>query len=174
MEYKSEIVQSLFNITGQTVRNWTNEFSDFLSDDAVGGENKHRVFTEDDLSVFALISELKAKRLNTDDIKATLATGNRGEIPDTTGIVPVDTALKITRLESQMLQYKYNYETALEEIDQLKLEKARLEGELKSLSTVREQLADEHEKRDSLMREIGKLEARLEFEQERRKEDDTD
>lgn len=172
MEYKSEIVQSLYNITGQTVRNWSNEYSDFLSDDAVGGENKHRVFTEDDLKVFALIVELKAKRLNTDDIKATLATGNRGEVPNTTGIIPVDTALKITRLESQILQYKQNYDHALEEIEQLKLDKARLEGELKSLSTVRNQLAEEHEKRDKLMREIGKLEARLEFEREMRENKD--
>ncbi len=168
MEYKSEIVQALFNITGQTVRNWSSEFGSFLSEHAVGGDNKHRVFTEGDLTVFALISELKAKRMSTDDIHATLATGNRGELPDniTTGIVPVDTAIKISRLESEVSHYKHNYEHALSEIEQLKLEKARLEGELTSLSTVRQQLSDEHEKRDKLMREIGELEARLEFERE--------
>ena len=169
MEYKSEIVQALFNITGQTVRNWATEFASFLSDDAVGGDNKHRIFTQDDLTVFALISELKAKRMSTDDILATLATGNRGELPEniTTGIVPVDTAIKITRLESEVELYKQSYEKSLIELQQLKLDKARLEGELSSLSVVRDQLAEEHTKRDALMREIGKLEAKLEMIQDK-------
>lgn len=81
--FTSKHIQALFKIAPQTVRNWSGEFSQYLSATAGGGEGWRR-YTMDDLAVFSLIKELSDKGQRYPDIHATLKTGQRGAIPSIT------------------------------------------------------------------------------------------
>ena len=79
--YKNKEIQSLFNISADTVRVWSEEFSTYLSPLATPGTGKHRVFTDEDLQVFALISDLRSHDMSYEEIHAALQSGQRGDLP---------------------------------------------------------------------------------------------
>src|SRR3954454_4310661 len=81
MEYKSSHVQRLFTVSPETVRNWSEEFGEYLSVTATPGTGRHRLFTHEDIEVFALVAELKDKGLTYTDIHAALQNNQRGEVP---------------------------------------------------------------------------------------------
>jgi DNA-binding transcriptional MerR regulator len=81
--FTSKHIQALFKIAPQTVRNWSGEFSQYLSATAGGGEGWRR-YTIDDLAVFSLIKELSDKGQRYPDIHTTLRTGQRGTVPSIT------------------------------------------------------------------------------------------
>src|SRR5215207_3277821 len=110
MDYKSSHVQKLFNVSPETVRNWSEEFGQYLSVTATPGGGRHRLFTQDDMEVFALVAELKEKGLTYTDIHAALQNNQRGEIP------------QMLVSQVQELQLALQYDQAQEMV-------ARLEGE---------------------------------------------
>ncbi len=80
-KYQSRHVQTLYKVSNETVRTWSEEFAKHLSPTANPGSGKHRHFTEDDLAVFALISEMKAQGSTYADIHLSLENDQRGEVP---------------------------------------------------------------------------------------------
>ncbi len=80
--YNSRHIAALFNVTGETVRVWAEEFAQYFSPTATPGKGRHRSFSEDDLEVFALIAELKEQGQTFNDIQGALANGQRGTPPN--------------------------------------------------------------------------------------------
>ena len=76
-------ISKLLQVNEQTVRRWGAEFSEYLSIHANPDKGKTRLFTDDDLAVFALAADMtRSAKSSYDDIRASLAAGERGVIPD--------------------------------------------------------------------------------------------
>ena len=73
MELQPADVARWLDISTSTVRVWSREFSDYLSDSAVGGDGKHRVYSTDDVQRMAFIRSLRKAGNSTADIRETLA-----------------------------------------------------------------------------------------------------
>lgn len=143
--YSATQVATIFNTVRETVRNWAIEFENELSPTANPGGGRQRAFTDSDLEIVALISEMKGQGKLYADIHAALANGQRGQVPNiNAAIVPVDTSKALT-------------------IDQLRGDLAATQDELKKVSgqllEARQQRDAALEKVDKLNREIGRLEA---------------
>jgi DNA-binding transcriptional MerR regulator len=91
-------IARLFRVSGQTVRQWSIEFAEHLSPTANPGRNRTRNYTEDDLAVFALIAEMKARGRVYHDIHTALSIGQRGEIPSP------ETIQRRNRFEEELLK----------------------------------------------------------------------
>jgi DNA-binding transcriptional MerR regulator len=78
----SKQVADIFGFAESTVRNWSEEFAEYLSPTATPGNRKKRDFMPEDLAVFALVSELKQKKATYEDIHIALKMGQRGTPPE--------------------------------------------------------------------------------------------
>ncbi len=126
------------------------EFAKYLSPTATPGKNKHRLFTEEDMQVFSLVSELKQQGLTYEDIHAALKNGTRGKPPslpaeDVQAIVSTDREHQLSA-ENEFLQRSL----------------AKVQQELMQVSALREEMQQIKEKNI-------RLEAQLEIVQEREK-----
>ena len=54
-------IKDLFDISHQTVRRWTDEFESYLSTNATPPSGQMRLFTDDDVRVFATGSKTEVK-----------------------------------------------------------------------------------------------------------------
>lgn len=75
-------VSQAFNVSKQTARYWAAEFAQHLDPGATPAKNKPRQFTEGDMSVFALVAQLREENASYADIHAALSAGERGEMPE--------------------------------------------------------------------------------------------
>lgn len=91
-------IARLFRVSGQTVRQWSIEFAEHLSPTANPGRNRTRSYTEDDLAVFALIADMKARGRVYHDIHTALSIGQRGELPSQ------ETIRRRNRFEEELLK----------------------------------------------------------------------
>jgi DNA-binding transcriptional MerR regulator len=134
-------VAALFQYSESTIRNWSVEFVEYFSTDAQGaGRSRH--FVDEDLTVFALIAQMKRTGYTFDDIHASLAAGQRADPPPKDGLLPVPVGIlnELTRLRDQVALLQ----TTQEENMALKIRIAQLEAELK------------------VQREMGRMEGELE------------
>jgi DNA-binding transcriptional MerR regulator len=95
--YSSQHVATLYNITVETVRSWSEEFNDYLSPTANPGHRRTRLFSPDDMEVFALISQMKQQGQTFNDIHASLQAGQRGQPPE----LPPDTVQSVVIAERE-------------------------------------------------------------------------
>jgi len=70
-----------YNVTPQTVRNWTSRYADYLSAGANPPTGQTRQFSDADLGTFDLIARMRQGNQAFDSIEAALAAGDRGEPP---------------------------------------------------------------------------------------------
>lgn len=152
-KYQNRHIQNIFNVSAPTVRNWATDFADYLSPSANPPANKTRYFTDDDLRVLATVARLRDEKRNTDEIIEQLNTGILDEPPievpiELIDITASDVGLKLIR-----------------EIEQMRID---IEN-LKSGDAEKQNLVDEIAR---LNRLVGRLEARLEIEQEKNKSKD--
>lgn len=176
MEYTSRDVTEFFNITHETVRVWSNEFARHLSPGATPGDGRHRRFTQDDIRVFSLVSELKARRMTFMDIHASLDAGQRGDLPskDEVGIVVAEYQQKMMALQALLQDVRRERDELLEKLRPAEDENIRLRTELQAIRTMLEkrveELTDElkstreqaNQELRTLYREIARLEVRRE------------
>ena len=89
--------------SGQTIRNWTEEFAEYLSPLATV-EGRHRVYSRDDLAVLVLIQDMRDSGFRPSEIGEALARGERGEVPelDVQSLVTMDKELTVKRLEVEL------------------------------------------------------------------------
>lgn len=87
----------LFNCSHQTIKNWTKDFSEWLSPTAQPDAGRKRVFTEMDVRTFELVHRLKGEGKFNEDIKAALGAGQIGNMPEIPAQLsaPQNTALAI-------------------------------------------------------------------------------
>lgn len=168
--YKSTDVQKLFGISHETVRRWAEEFQQYLSPDATPGTGKHRVFNDDDLEVMALIADMRRKNRSPEDIAAALATGQRGDIPDSLEARELDLRaslqVQIAQREIETLQLQLN--EAQQDAQQWRDKAQRLQGQLDAMQSQiaagrGDELTTARKQIEELNREIGKLQAMLEL-----------
>lgn len=81
-QFTASELASLFSVSEQTIRHWSNEFKDYLSPRANPGTKRVRAYTEEDLAVLALVAEMKSRGQVYQDIHVALASGQRGQLPD--------------------------------------------------------------------------------------------
>lgn len=168
VHYRSKHVSTIFNISHETVRTWSNEFGEYLSPTARPGARKQRLFTKDDMSVFSLVSELKKQGMTFDEIHASLKNGERGELPtidpsEVQAIVSSDSenrlALEVERMQHGLVEAHKALTVAqkqLKEMDAVKTENTRLKAQLES--------EEKHykETRERLEKQISELTKRVE------------
>ncbi len=148
MEYTSRHAVILYKVTAETIRSWTEEFSDYLSPTANPGKGRHRIFSDEDMQVFAYIQERKKQGAVFDQIHAELANGNRGNIPplppdEIQGLVSDQQerrlSFQVENLQLALNRLKQQYDDALvraNEADELKAKYIQIETELNVIRRV--------------------------------------
>lgn len=164
MRYTTQHVCTLYDVSPQTVRNWTEEFSRYLSVLAVPGKGRNRLFTDDDMRVFSLIASSKDNGAVYEEIHASLASGQRGELPElppdeANALVVSDQQQKILMLSQQALAMQTERDMALAELRKTQEEMIRLNERLQGrddrIQQLDAQLQKLQQRVEELSREIG-------------------
>jgi DNA-binding transcriptional MerR regulator len=171
MNYSTRHICQLFNISPQTTRAWTEEFQEYLSENARPGVGRHRQFTEDDMRVLSLISQMKRDSSATfADIHASLKVGQRGTPP---ALPPSEVeALVLSERESQLIFQLQKLQQTIADLEKERLELLPTRDEALKLRTVletkeariaelTEELKAARDEIRKLDREIGRLESRV-------------
>lgn len=150
--FTTHAVSDLFQVSTQTVLNWSASFANFLSPTATPGTGRRRSFTFDDLKVFALIHDFNKRGYNYEDARLALSAEQRGEIPDTTKAeVTIPSAL-VVQLRDEITNLRMHLRAAESERDK---ERGKVELMEKQL-TEKEQLIR------SLYKQLARHEAQAE------------
>lgn len=143
-------VLELFDISRETVRQWAAEFADYLSPGANPGDRLPRLFTDDDMRVLALVSQMKDEGKRYADVHAALRNGQRAEPPDKPAAqVELTATTRATTLQQQLT-------ALLSERAELLATNANQAGKIELLER---QLAEAQAEIKILNREIGRFEA---------------
>jgi DNA-binding transcriptional MerR regulator len=113
----------LFKVSGQTIRAYCDEFGAYLSPQASPGKGKTKSFTDGDMEVFALISELIGQGKEYPDAHAALMNGQRTPIPDNAFTIAASD-------QPQIIQLQLDLKFAVETVQQKELEVVRLTAQL--------------------------------------------
>jgi DNA-binding transcriptional MerR regulator len=167
MGYNTGHVATIFNVTTETVRNWTVGFSEYLSPTALPGRNKKRTYTFDDMKVLSLVAELKSQGMTNADIHAALQNGQRGVPPalepdEVQAIVSGDRenrlSLEIERMQQALVQSQEALKKAQQDLARLR----KVEDENIRLQTQLEISRIQEEKLETRVKELeAKLEDRV-------------
>ncbi len=77
--YTPKQVGNRLGLSGTTIRNYSRQWSDYLSPSANPEAGQARIYTEDDLAVITTIAALRENQVTTDQIRAALDQGQRLE-----------------------------------------------------------------------------------------------
>ncbi|MBA3871005.1 MAG: hypothetical protein H0X30_17825 [Anaerolineae bacterium] len=131
------------------MKNWSDQLDPWLSVAARPGKNKQRHFDDEDLRVFSLAQEILGKGGKYDEVKAALANGSRGELPETSlTLVP-------SAVSGQVLALRDTVQMMGAEIKRLQSALDEQRGRDRLLE---EKLVAAESKIEKLNREIGRLE----------------
>jgi len=156
--YQTKYLCEVFDISRQTVRIWAAEFAEYLSPGATPEKGQQRNFSDEDMTVFALVHDVKQRGGTYENAHVQLKNGQRGEIPSRTTPVPSEPEVNLTSLRSQLTRLSDQLEIAMKERDDLKIVVAQ-EKALRQRAD--EQYAEAQHKIDELNQEIGRLKASL-------------
>lgn len=178
--YNSRQVAALFGVALETIRNWGSEFQDYLSPLANPGQGRHRKYNPEDLSVFALVRELKEKGLSYTDVHTALRNGERGQPPELApnqvqAIVVSERerrmAVEVQTLQATVMQLQHRLaeaEAAQKEAEELRRKTIVLETRLEErqghheerIADLSRQLEEARKRIEGLLEEGGKQYAR--------------
>jgi len=148
--FTTQSVTKMFKVSHQTVKNWCREFAKYLSLTAQRPDGKKRVFSVEDMQVFALLAEYHKRGFGYDEAHAALTNGQRGELPEKEGeIVPTVPPALLVQLRDEIA-------TRDRIITQLTTERDMERGKVQQL----EKLLEERERKiEQLYRDNARLEA---------------
>lgn len=143
--YTSKDIQERFDITSESVRRWAEEFEEYLSPTANPGFKKTRFFSEEDVKVFALWHEISKRGGTYEDAHAQLKSGQRGEVGQIERQITPRQAMptELEIVQSRMIEFQQKYETAQDEIHQLRDRVARAEQQNNDTQQERERIESE-------------------------------
>lgn len=142
MNYTTGQAMTVFGVSRETIRNWSADFGAFLSKTSKPGKGKSRVFSDEDMSVFALIADLRKQGASQESIISNLQSGQRGQPPhvDATALANSGQHSQVATLQSALTRLSA-------EIDRLKpYENQSIE--------LRGQLMEARQQRDEMKREL--------------------
>lgn len=149
-EFTTPQIARMFDVTDQTVKAWSAEFTIYLSPTASPTKGRKRRFTRTDVEVFALVAEERQKGQTFEEIHAALITNERGKVPAIADELAVVNPTKmIVALKDQMAGLQI-------QIAELHADKSEAEGQVKLL---KEQLADKEQAIRDLYKQVARLEA---------------
>jgi len=158
--YTTKHAQKIFEVkSDQTIRNWIREYQEFFSIDATPGKGVDLQLTEDDMRVLDLIASMRGDRRPSDEIYATLKSGQRGNLPDYT---PEELDLLVRG------DYEKYLSTQVHELN-MKIEQLTQENEelRTALQPVRDKNIQLEAERIALEKHIDDLKLQLDQERER-------
>lgn len=141
-------ISRLFNVAPQTVRTWCEQFGDYLSPTAVPPSGETRIFTNDDLLVLALVADMREALAGYEDIRAALARGERGKLPQ--------------REEEERASDETATALALRYEAQLAFKDGQLSQLAEERDHLREELREERTARTTAEKEASRLQGKLE------------
>jgi DNA-binding transcriptional MerR regulator len=147
-----------FDVSQQTIRQWSMEFKQYLSARANPGRNRVRAYCEGDVAVLALVAQMKSMGHVYEDVHMALANGQRGEVPDIEKITRQPDALQI-RTDKELLLAKQQAETALAHA-------AELEGRVKHIEEERDRWQERAEEAEAVLHQLEVDLARVQGEME--------
>lgn len=113
-------------IAKETIRQWSIEFAEYLSPSASPSEKgKHRLYNDDDWTVFSLVAEMKDRGVTFEEIHLALKNGQRGELPD--GVPGMALSMpnqQIALIQAKILDLEDKVEELTEERDRFRMEAA--------------------------------------------------
>lgn len=167
--YTTKHAQIIFRVaSSQTIRNWAKEFEQYLSPSATPGKGGTRLFTKEDMKVFALVSELSGQNISFVEIHVALKAGQRGTAPninpdDLDGLAAGDiemqlsTELDETRVLANQLQAELD--TMKEQFQPIKEENIKLHTQIEDrdqrIAELNKQLKEAQERIEKLAEEKG-------------------
>jgi DNA-binding transcriptional MerR regulator len=177
-QYKNEDLRDTFGLSHETIRRYTLDFAEFLSEGANPPEGKHRSYDESDLRVFAVIASMKTANHSNDDIKQILRAGLEGRLADTVTIESPTLSPTIERtiarqeigkLQHAIEQERKEKEAAQAEAQEWRDKANKADGKIEELKeqvdSLRTQLEATQSKQDviALHKEIARLTVLLEI-----------
>jgi len=160
----SDLVRQ-FGVSDTTIRRWTTEFSDYLSDEATKKDHRNRSYTSADFLVLATIRELSKEGLGLNSIREKLDSGYRVDepTPNVVGyqdgrLVPaavVEQIIDATEIRIELEQVKADRDRLLRMLEdaQQELKNAREKEE-----TAKQKVESLQERIQELQREVGRME----------------
>lgn len=158
--YTTKHAQKLYDVrSDQTIRNWIREFEEFFSIDATPGKGVDLSLNQDDMRVLDIIAQMRNERRSTDEIYATLKSGQRGNAPDFT---PEELDLWVKG------EYEKHLSTQVNELN-LRIEQLSQENEelRTSIQPIRDRNIQLEAEQIALERQVQDLKLQLERERER-------
>lgn len=148
--YTTKDIAAIYRVSHQAVKTWAREFAPYLSPAARPEEGKRRIFSDDDVRVFALVRDFTQRGYNFADAHIALKAGQRGDVPDTASeIATTPPATLVVALREEITNLRALLRSAESERDQEK-------GQVRLL---KEQLSEREQLIRDLYKEIAHLEA---------------
>lgn len=116
--FTTQDVAQTFTISHQSVKNWSDEFADFLSPTASPGQGRRRAFTSEDLKVFAVVHDFHKRGYTYADAKMALANGQRGEVPEPSQTSPTVPPALLIQLRDEMTDLRLKLKAVESERDE--------------------------------------------------------
>jgi DNA-binding transcriptional MerR regulator len=148
-QFTSQHIIKTFKVSHQTIKNWCDEFAKYLSPTARPGDGKKRFFTADDLKVLSLVHEYHKRGFRWEDAHVALQSGQRGDIPDTSELVPYENPTAMLALKEEVKNLRLLLEASQSERN---MEHGKVE-------LLEKQLAQKEALIKELYREVAILEA---------------
>jgi DNA-binding transcriptional MerR regulator len=177
-QYKNEDLRDMFGLSHETIRRYTLDFSEFLSEGANPPEGKHRSYDESDLRVFGVIASMKTSNHTNEDIRQILIAGAEDRLSgvvtmDSTPLSPtIERAIarqEIVKLQKLVEQERADKESAQAEAQEWRDKANKSDGQIEQLKeqveALRNQLEALQSKQDviALHKEIARLTVLLEL-----------
>jgi DNA-binding transcriptional MerR regulator len=171
--YTAKQSAAIYGVSSETIRTWSEEFSDYLGPTANPGRGRGRSFAQSDMEVFSLISEMKQQNYTYADIHVALKSGERGTPPD---IDPKEVQqlittegerrmmLQIENLQRELTKAYQERDKALQQAQrtqELEIENARLQERLDAVSQQLEDAKSKMDDMDELREHVGELRGEL-------------
>lgn len=142
----------VLNVSPSTIRNWAIDFADYLSDNALKGESRHRRFSDDDLAVLYTIAELRRRGESFADIRAMIASGHT--------LFPKLTFLQLASLRKREVTEGFLQEILTETMEMVALLRDEVAHLRTDLQRTRSELDEERLARGKAERRVSHLESR--------------
>ena len=159
--FKTGEVADLFDVTPETVRSWSDKFSEFLSGDAAATKGTHRVYHYRDLRILAFVDDMR-KKFSHDEIILSLKAISDDDLPNPPE--PPDGSITISQLGNKIVNLQEAYNLQEKVLEQANLEIARMEERLKVSEASKEELEKSKKRVEILLQQNAQLKLMLKIE----------